>query len=261
MRLTDPAQFITGTTGHILTNGPLHTIEGTGQISKFDVNVVNQGTILANAATPIRFYQRTSFENQGTIRVESGSTISVVSQGMKNKGLIDVKPGGSFTFGPGINFSQSAGELRVNGLFQTASLSVTGGIVTGAGTIQGSPFNIIGTVKPGNPVGTLTLSGNSVTINGPVEIELQSDSVHDRIAFDFNGYGTIALALKKIGPASGFSGAPIEILSHIVTTGLNNHIFISNLPPDGRLLTTEGRASLIVVSGVITVNSPLDFST
>jgi hypothetical protein len=235
---------------HILTQGPSHTIEGTGFIGTVSINVVNQGTILANAATPLRFLHLTSFENQGTIRVASGSTIAVNRPGFTNNGLIDVRPGGSFLFDSGLPFSQSAGELKVSGVFSSAGLTVTGGVVSGAGRINGSFINITGTVKPGDPFGTLDLrstSGNS-TINGPVEIELQSDSDHDNIDFDNKGQGTITLSLKVVGPASGFSGAPIKILSNIQSP-VNSavRILISNVGFNGgRLATTDGRASFLV---------------
>ena len=159
-----------------------------------------------------------------------------------------MKPGGSVLFGSGIDFSQSAGELRVNGTFQTQKddLIVTGGSVTGAGMIAGYPIQITGSVKPRNPVGSLKLLGGPTTINGPVEIELQSDSVHDRIEFNFNGNGTITLALKTVGPASGFSAGPIEILSRIQVASSPGHIAISNVVLGGRLVTTDGRATFIV---------------
>ncbi len=70
--------------GNALTQRPSHTIENTGQIGKIYVNVVNQGLILANAATPLTFNPYSTFINSGQVRVENGSTISVTRQGLTN---------------------------------------------------------------------------------------------------------------------------------------------------------------------------------
>ncbi len=251
---------ITGDFGQVLTNGPAHTIEGTGQIGGIEtVAVINEGTIIANAATPLTFRQRDYFRNSGTIRVEPGSRLSVITAGFSNSGLIDIRPGGGSDT---VDLAQSAGELRVNGNFVTGNLGVSGGAVTGAGIIQGSSIQIFGTLKPGNPVGSLKFQTGAMTVGATAEIELQSDSVHDNITFSGHLSGSITLALKLVGPASGFNGGPIEIFSNIKSKlddpgGLE----LANVPNGGRLVTTDGRASFIVngstASSQYTLTSPL----
>ena len=58
--------------------------------------------------------------------------------------------------------SQADGVLQLEGghFRSDQTFALDGGILTGAGTWTGSLDNAGGTVRPGNPVGTLTITGN-----------------------------------------------------------------------------------------------------
>jgi hypothetical protein len=79
--------------GSVFTNGPSHTIRGAGNIGAIGMDFENQGTILADQATPLmlQLFSSAAVTNSGTLRADSGGRLEVRSPLNSTAGLIDAK--------------------------------------------------------------------------------------------------------------------------------------------------------------------------
>ena len=168
--------------GAQLTNR--NTIQGAGVIGDAGLKVVNQGAIIANAHDPLSFrdagftnsstglVQAThgatlnifsrAFNNQGTLRVDSGSTVnfngSVYTQSGASS-VTNILHGGVLNAGT-VNWN--GGAMNVSGTLDPLSLKVCASCtLTGTGSVVANA-NSVGVVVPGTATGPGTLS-----INGP----------------------------------------------------------------------------------------------
>jgi len=162
-----------------LTNGPDHTIRGSGRIGEFDTGFVNLGTLRADGgqSISIRAHSSIPVENHGLFEAINGSTLQIRDADFSNNtfitdGEIYVEAGSvlSRTGGNGADVNQTGGITTVDGeLGADQQVLLQGGLLQGSGTVT-TPIldNQAGTVAPGGQAGTLSVDGDYVQAPGAV---------------------------------------------------------------------------------------------
>ena len=185
LRLTADEQNITGSFGHLLTNGALHTMEGYGRIGTNIINLANQGTINANVSgETIAIDPSTSFSNTGTLTTDAGATLTFIGTGHVNE---------------------------------------TTGTITGNGTVtttSAASFTNHGTIAPGNSVGSLTIEDMTHSASSQWQFEIEGtagpgtghDVLHVEGDLALNGL----LIPQLVGP---FIPSPSDTFVIITATG------------------------------------------
>lgn len=145
------------------------------------------------------------FNNQGSYVKSAGTGDSTMTGTVNNSGTFEVQSGRVVTN----NYNQSAGVTRLAGGGISVSfglMSLSGGLLTGTGTITGATSNPGGTIAPGSSTGTLTVTSNfSQGAGGTLEIELGGltpGTKHDRVVV--GGSATLGGTLRLI-PYDGFA--------------------------------------------------------
>lgn len=170
-----------------------------------------------------------TLRNEGIIRKVINTDMASnqsLSRGCENIGLIDIQTGLLRFFG----YTQSAGELRVaagaEARFQGAGASISGGIVSGSGTIRGisssSPIVLAGAIRPGSPFGSMTLiSGEGSTTLAPtanIEIDIGGPNPgvdYDQVVLN-SSFGGFPLAGSiSVNLVNGFLPSPGQIFTVI----------------------------------------------
>ncbi|MGH9352727.1 MAG: beta strand repeat-containing protein, partial [Terriglobia bacterium] len=111
-------------------------------------------------ADPQASVTTTLYDQTGNVAATTDSgTITTTTYDMAG-GTTTVKPGGKLDATS--SYNQSAGTTDVDGTLITPSYGLTGGTLTGTGTVQGNVSNTGGTVDPGDEpnTGTLTITGH-----------------------------------------------------------------------------------------------------
>jgi hypothetical protein len=144
----------------IVNNGNINASSGANNYIA-PTTFTNGGTVQATGGASLNI-QPTTFTNTGTLKASgSGSAISVSQTVFANAGTVDAEAGSTITFNN--NISQSAGSMIANGTISVSqsspTITINGGNVSGSGKIEASLENVSGTVSPGSPIGTLTLTG------------------------------------------------------------------------------------------------------
>lgn len=115
-------------------------------------NLINNGTISADVnGGRLDVNPTGTFSNTGTIKTVTGATLATNQ---------------SFTSGGASSLVQVDGTLAVSD--GTGTLTMTGGILNGNGTIQGTLLANGGTVSPGNSPGKLSVTGNATLGAGSI---------------------------------------------------------------------------------------------
>lgn len=185
VRLTADQQSITGSNGHLLTNGALHTVEGHGKVGSNIINLANQGTLHANVpGQTLVVDPQTSFSNTGTVSADAGATLAFTGTGHVN---------------------ETTGTLAGHGTLTTASAaSVTNH----------------GTVSPGASVGSLTIGEMTHSASAQWQFEIESTagpgSGHDALHVDGDLALTGLLIPQLVGP---FIPAPSDTFVIITASG------------------------------------------
>jgi hypothetical protein len=164
--------------------------------------------------------------NTGALTVDPGSSGAATRSGsgpLTNRGTLTVKRG---KFAINGDFIQAAGTTTVAAgaqlalLFVTRSVTMSGGVLQGAGTIDAGVANNAGTVKPaGTSTGTLHISGAYTQgTKGTLAVDLAAKS-RDLLAVT----GTVTLHGKLVahdlGSYAPRVGAKYRVLSGSSVTG------------------------------------------
>lgn len=164
------------------------------------------------------------FNNEGTIVHDDAASYTFTRTTLANRGAIEVRAGALSLSSSELVQSEASGRIQLDGgalSFNTPQV-ITAGVVSGTGAITGN-LTSGAIVRPGNPVGRLTITGSFVqTSAGRLELELggpPGTGPNDQLAVSGNATlaGTLALAL-----ANGH--VPVEaetytILTHTARTG------------------------------------------
>jgi hypothetical protein len=210
-----------------LVNGATHTIRGSGQIGADFMALTNQGLIEANQTAPLIIDTSVSgFSNEGTLRANSGSTLTVVDS-VANTGAAVI---------------EAAGVVNLNGgATGMGTYNVTGGSLTVGGNLgnaSGGVFNF-----PGSVLGVVG-GGSLTTTTGAPAIALSGSAVNTGSNF-----------ISFSGGATGTLGG--AILSDAGSTFNVGHEFLS--VSGGSNLTSTSRDAALTFNGS-TVNTVSNFT-
>ena len=142
----------------VLTNDIDHTIQGSGYIGRWDVNVVNKGTIIANQSTAL-YLQGYAIINSGLIQAKGGDLS--ISGALNNSGLVTASGNNLSIYGTGSG--TNSGVIEANG----ATLTLYGGNQDNAGGIIRVKDNSMLELGGGVSIsgGALTVEGNGIIRN------------------------------------------------------------------------------------------------
>ncbi|MBL8382359.1 MAG: PEP-CTERM sorting domain-containing protein, partial [Burkholderiales bacterium] len=176
------ANRIYGATGaERLTIGSAQTLRGAGQLGVNLLKITNQGTIIADQSNALTVNPTGAdpLHNQGTVRVETGSQMTV----------------------SGSNLLQDASgaQTTVRGTLTVPQVDLVAGVLGGTGTIVGAVVNSGGIVAPGASPGKLVIQGNYTQgATGTLAIEIDGTgqgTSHDWLSVTGNAVldGTLSL--------------------------------------------------------------------
>lgn len=171
---------------------------------------------------------------------------------------------GNSTFTNG--FLISSGRLAINGTIGVPTGSVlANGILSGTGTVSGVVVSI-GTIAPGNSVGTLTINRNLTQTGGAFDIEFDKSGVDRLDVLGLLGATLVngpTLHVIPLGGASGASGIILHTNSGItgsfgaVTYQGNGAVSLTQTATDISLITVDGTP--LVASDAAASETGLDF--
>ena len=181
----------------VLTLGAGQSVSGAGILggsstSARTLDVVNQGTILADGADGMVFAAANSFRNDGVVRVST--SLTVAGANLANHQQLEVLAGAAL-YG---SATQAAGHMRIDGTADTVRL--TGGLLDGLGSI-GTLTQTGGTFAPGHSPGAMQIDGNYRLGGGELVLEIdgdgpgESDSLTVGGSFTAGG-GTVLIDLR-----------------------------------------------------------------
>lgn len=221
--------------GKTFINGPGHTLEVT-QLTGNAPGIGNGAFI-------------TTFVNEGTVKMRSDIRGSIHSMRiLQNSGIYDTQGAemgdprdGIVTF-----VTINGGEYVTGSRNDGVSVTMNDGVFSfGDGSPRESSFN------RNEQVGDDSSTTPDMNFRGGVlEMKIESATSFDRLYMDgFVEINGTELALKLIGPASGFDNFSNRVL--IAAGGLSDpgsfsSSEFSNVVSGGRLLTVDGRASFVV---------------
>jgi len=176
-------------------------------------------------------------------RIENGGTF-------ENSGLVTLGAGSTLSSG-GI-YRQTGGTTVVEGLLAQRNVELTGGVLSGGGTVLSTAAPVAvgpgATVAPGNSVGTLTIDGDLYCSGGTLEIEIGAEG-RDQLRVlgtaEFVG-GTIVLSFRDgFVPAVGSTYPAIDATSAV---GLETLQIALVSPPSPELVFQLRADGAVVVS-------------
>jgi hypothetical protein len=170
-------------------------------------------------------------EATGTVQLQAGSlSLGFFPGPFQTAGTVTVGAGNSFLVG---NYTQTGGTTTVDGALSLtnpfisgAAVSVNGGVLKGAGVINGNVVNAAA-VDPGDSPGILTINGNyTQTAAGTLNIEIggrTAGSQYDRLAVSGTATldGTLSVTL-----VNGFQPSPGDTFA-VLTFGAHSGTFAS----------------------------------
>ena len=244
--------------GAVLTNAG-NVIQGTGQIGNNGLTVINQGTIDANAATPLTVNPNT-LTNQGLLEATAGGVLQLSNATIPNNGgTISVSgatssvqfvngttiQGGTVTTANGgVLGSTSGNTITLDGSANALTIGAGGTFTVG----DGSTTDILGTINnlgtllvnsTGDPTfltipvgavatftggGTVATTNSANTINGASLVN-SGNSIHDLAALDVNSFsqtsGLIQIAASgtAVIPTFAVSGGVAQIDGTLTVSG------------------------------------------
>lgn len=144
------------------------------------------------------------YDEQGNPRLDaSGNTVQppvfLVASGARMEGAAGYMQNGGFR----------EAVTQVDGVLQAARIDINGGMLQGAGTVQGQVTVNFSLVAPGNGVGTLTLDGDALLLGNEYLFEVADVTHFDRIVVtgraDLQGGKFLISLAPGMAPASTLS--------------------------------------------------------
>jgi CSLREA domain-containing protein len=198
--------------------GSMHDLQGDASTRQFI-------RVAAGAALP-------TLSNAGTLRKSTGTGGGNIAIPVTNTGTVQ-SLAGSLNLNGG--YTQTAGSTVLQGgNFGFGNpMDLSGGTLSGVGTVTGTVINNGGQVSPGASPGILTISGNyTQTAAGVLNIEIGGVNVgldYDRLAVS----GTVSLGgTLNVTLINGFTPTPPQSFQFLTATGTPTGDFATkNLPP------------------------------
>ncbi len=145
--------------------------------------LVNNGTIASDGGGTISVDSNlSSFTSNGALVAKNGSTLTS-NVNVTGTGTVSALDTSTVNLNAGSALNQTGGTSQVDGTANlNGTFTLTSGTLNGTGTLTNT--NVVnngGTVKPGDPPGTLTISGTYAQNNGTLNIEF-NNATHSLLA-------------------------------------------------------------------------------
>ena len=211
------ANRLYGVNGSVqLVNGAGHVLHGSFQLGVNQTQILNQGTIVADASAGINIDPTSTgigFANEGTLSV-TGGNLSILAGPFLNAGTVTIDADRTLTRTG--DYSQDDGLTTVHGTLATTSggaVQVEGGTVNGTGTVAGPLNNIGGTVSPGDLTGTLAATnGYTQSAGGTFDIQIGGLDAADYDSLAVTGTATLAGTLV-VSRVNGFAPSKNDVFT------------------------------------------------
>jgi hypothetical protein len=235
-----PNNYFRGTAnGFDFTNDSQHTIQGSGDIGNFSNNLVNNGTIIANQATPLQLSSPNlgTVTNNGTLRAANGATLNVnlgVLGTIDNQGTVEALNGSNVTYLPSATATNNMAGVLTGGTWRAvaigggATITLRGNNITriaidtevvlsGAGSVVQVAATPIDATLTTND-GTLRILDNrdytavpaaALVNNGDLELgggTFTSASLTNNVGGEIFGFGTITPRPTNAGTIRAVGG-------------------------------------------------------
>ncbi|MBN2445151.1 MAG: hypothetical protein JXO22_00370 [Phycisphaerae bacterium] len=179
------------------------------------------------------------FNNAGTLVKTAGTGMSTIQAATTNTGTIEVQTGVlRFYTNYGGSFVQIDGQTVLNGgglQFDPGAMQISGGLLTGAGTITGNVVNVAGTVAPGLPIGQIDIVGAYTqypTAALDIEIGDVLPGAYDAVVCSGNVTMTGDLHVTFVSPFEPMHGDTfVVVVSGGTLSGPFGGVSVTNLPP------------------------------
>ncbi len=212
---------------------------GFNRTAPAEVNNLETGVIDIQADVTVIGGSGLPLNNAGTLVKSAGAGTSTIQAAATNTGTIEVQTGVlRFYTGYGGSFVQTAGQTVLNGgglQFDPGAMQISGGLLTGAGTVTGNVVNSAGTLAPGLPIGQIDIIGvYSHMVGATFECELSDTApgAYDRLVCTGN-LGLLGnLAVTFVSPLEPSHGDSFVVAtSGAVLSGSFASVTVTNLPP------------------------------
>ncbi len=231
--------------GDTLTVGADQTIQGGGNIGLGQTNIVNNGTLIANNATPLVLQTGSgTLTNNGTIKTVSGGALQF-SGAVTSSGTVDI---GSGTLTAAGGYTQTGGNfLLAGGSVQSSDvLDFQAGLIDARGSVTADIMNNA-TLRPALGGSGLAITGN-VSLLSSSNLSFQLGGLTQGSQYSYlNVNGTVALSGNLVVSfANGFenSVSNSDTFTLVSSNGLSGSF--TNIASGNRLDTSDGFGSFLV---------------
>lgn len=204
-------RIINHSTGNMVVTGYMDfysydsLFENAGRFSAIDT--LGDGTLNyfgEHISEPFTLLLRGVIKNTGSFLINKRFAPNACKAGtgvIYNSGTFEISQGTNCNFAEHpkedlrgkTSYIQNDGELKVNGYFATHDTRINGGVITGAGTIEGLDYRLFNKVSlsPGSPIGALSITPNRPYLycaNCSIDIELAGNEKYDKLQVNGNFY-------------------------------------------------------------------------
>ena len=240
-----------GSTGALSPNSDF-TVNSTLDLNGFNSaigSLSGTGTVLNNgssSATLTAGQNNTSSVFSGVLEDGPTATLALTKVGT---GTLTLTGANTYTG----TTTVSAGALVVNGSIASADTVVNpGGVLSGTGSIAGNVLNN-GIVSPGDPTGTLKISGNYVqNSNATLRISVGGTAPGQFSALAISGHATLGGTLQIV-PTNGFQLAAGNKLTFLTANGGVNGSFSAIQNPF--VSNTAFKAEFVVLPNAVEIEA------
>ena len=209
-------------------------VTSSGTIENHGTHLIGPGGTVSVSGQPVQ-YINGSAGAPGVLRKVGGLPLASINMAFANpaggtiavdEGRLNIGPftntGGTITvaapatFHPTNGYAQTSGTILVNGTLDSPAVDVTGGTLTGAGTVTGSAgLSNASVVAPAGPLSVSSVFGGYVqTAAGALQLDLNGPTACDRLAV--TGRTTLNGGLTG---SVGFATAPGDVFRVIDNDG------------------------------------------
>ncbi|MBV6520580.1 MAG: hypothetical protein MNPFHGCM_00697 [Gemmatimonadaceae bacterium] len=207
----------------------MYSFSGTNVTIAGSGTLVNNGAVKPKVVTPQAFHYAIDIENHGTFELNGVVYFEKAAGFFDNYGIVGAVGGSQFHVTSGATYRSHAGGTMAS----LVSLIINGGHLRGTGSVSTVAVTNGGTVDPGDPIGTLNVTGFSPDATGTLTIDVagsQAGVTYDQLVV--SGQATMNGTLSIVGtPASASCGLVYDVLLHSSAGGSGAFSTVTGLTP------------------------------